>query len=266
MERKDFPNSRLSLKQVETLLAPVIALCNLMTPEQFGIRAPSPVVARSMNEVHYWKLWESETIDIGIFFMPPNSVIPLHNHPGMSVVTRILYGCANVTSYDLIASEDQLTDKADKADSTDSQDKEEGTGDKDASNGNDSQKNDKGATYNDALDKRDVKWARVSREGDFVGESTMWLDPRRFNLHQIQANSDIGCALLDIMIPPYDNADRDCHHFEIVEERVKKDGKKKERIVKMLESVTSDHHNPQDDPESAPSSSASQAAAKSTSS
>lgn len=48
-----------------------------------------------------------------------------------------------------------------------------------------------------------AKWARVSREGQYVGESTMWLDPRRFNLHQIQANSENGCALLDIMVPPY---------------------------------------------------------------
>lgn len=46
-------------------------------------------------------------------------------------------------------------------------------------------------------------WARVSREGAYVAESTMWLDPRRFNLHQIHAASENGCALLDIMIPPY---------------------------------------------------------------
>lgn len=49
----------------------------------------------------------------------------------------------------------------------------------------------------------EVKWARVSREGAYAAESTMWLDPRRFNLHQIHAASDNGCALLDIMIPPY---------------------------------------------------------------
>lgn len=89
VERQDFPNTKLSLKQVETLLCPMVSLCNMMTTSQFGIQAPTPAIARTMTEVHYWKLWESDTIDIGIFFMPPNAEIPLHNHPGMSVVTRV---------------------------------------------------------------------------------------------------------------------------------------------------------------------------------
>lgn len=127
IDRKDFPNSRLSLKQFEQVLTPVVSLCNMMRADHFGIHVPTPQIARTMNDVHYWKLWESDTIDIGIFFMPPNSVIPLHNHPGMSVVTRVyvfrfsaplsgyirspllfvvgcrLYGTAKVTSFDLIS-------------------------------------------------------------------------------------------------------------------------------------------------------------------
>jgi hypothetical protein len=53
-------------------------------------------------------------------------------------------------------------------------------------------------------EKGNVKWARVARQGEVGTESTLWLDPRRFNLHEIQANSTNGCALLDIMVPPYD--------------------------------------------------------------
>ncbi|GLD93540.1 hypothetical protein PINS_up002132 [Pythium insidiosum] len=208
IERQDFPNTRLSLKQLEVLLSPVISLCNRMTPAQFGIRAPTPSIASTMTEVHYWKLWESDTIDMGIFFMPPNSVIPLHNHPGMSVVSRILYGGASVTSYDLVPKTELLSSLP--------------------------------ASEVEA-EKDDVKWARVTREGDYVGESTMWLDPRRFNLHHIQANPEIGCALLDIMIPPYDNADRDCHHFKIIAEKILEHTQRK--LFKMLESVQPDNHN-----------------------
>lgn len=89
VERAEFPNTRLSLKQVETMLSPVVALCNALRADHFGIHVPTPQIANTMSDVHYWKLWESDTIDIGIFFMPPNSTIPLHNHPGMSVVTRV---------------------------------------------------------------------------------------------------------------------------------------------------------------------------------
>lgn len=71
VDQKDFPNTRLSLKQLESLLGPVISLTNLMTPAHFGIHVPTPQIARTMKDVHYWKLWESDTIDIGYVSQAP---------------------------------------------------------------------------------------------------------------------------------------------------------------------------------------------------
>lgn len=59
-----------------------------------------PSVSDTSN-VRYLHVHEDPNLfSSGIFIFPPNAVIPLHNHPGMCVLSRIIYGELTLHSYD----------------------------------------------------------------------------------------------------------------------------------------------------------------------
>ncbi|GIL45572.1 hypothetical protein Vafri_2772 [Volvox africanus] len=54
------------------------------------------------SRIKYMRIYEDPNLTFGLFCFPAGAVIPLHNHPGMTVFSRLLFGRLRVSAYDWV--------------------------------------------------------------------------------------------------------------------------------------------------------------------
>ena len=143
--------------------------------------------ARESNAMEYIHLFENEHVSMGIFLLPAGSRIPLHCHPGMTVVSKVLCGALHVTSYDWVGERIIQRDGSCRGE---------------------------GVEVFDGVVGRRVE-SSESSESSVRPETTRILFPSSGgNLHRFRAVSN--CAVLDVICPPYDVKEgRTCTYYRV---------------------------------------------------
>ncbi|XP_069467296.1 2-aminoethanethiol dioxygenase [Ambystoma mexicanum] len=156
---------------------------------QIAPRSAQSAVPQS-PPVTYMHICETESFSMGVFLLQSGQAcIPLHDHPGMHGMLKVLYGTLSIRGFDRL---------------------QESAG---------------GCASPPPFSPPVLPFQRGSlrralrRTASHFGPASppCLLSPHRDNLHQISA-LDGPAAFLDILAPPYDSDDgRDCHYYQLLQ-------------------------------------------------
>ncbi|XP_022765928.1 plant cysteine oxidase 1-like, partial [Durio zibethinus] len=63
------------------------------------------IPGQGVSEITYIHVYECDNFSIGIFCFPAGRTFPLHDHPGMTVLSKLLYGSVYIKAYDWVREE-----------------------------------------------------------------------------------------------------------------------------------------------------------------
>lgn len=172
----------------------------------------------SFPPVRYIHLQEvPDQYTMGVFVFAPHAKIPLHDHPGMCVISRILYGDIHRRSLDLPHPTDgnhslEGTQKRRRAFYRTQRKANPALPYERKGSSNSSDDTDTtllAAHPNDGISKIPVE--------TFTAPQCTVLYPHQGNLHEFVAGPN-GAAVLDVLLPPYStDHHRDCTFYDVVE-------------------------------------------------
>ncbi|XP_061823106.1 2-aminoethanethiol (cysteamine) dioxygenase a [Nerophis lumbriciformis] len=148
--------------------------------------------AEQQPPVSYMHICETEMFSMGVFLLRTGASIPLHDHPGMNGMLKVIYGKVSIRCFDKVESGHPVSAAPPRFDPP------------------------LPPNQNDSL--RCAVLRSVAEYSETSGPCL--LTPQRDNLHQVDA-VDGPAAFLDILAPPYDpDAGRDCHYYRVLQIQV----------------------------------------------
>ncbi|KAK4396724.1 Plant cysteine oxidase 1 [Sesamum angolense] len=155
-------------------------ILDVMKPEDVGLSRDLQFFKPRSHEVEGTPrvtsatIYKCENFELCIFFLPATAVIPLHNHPEMTVFSKLLLGTMHIKAYDWVDSldSDYLTSPSKS------------------------------------------RLAKLKADATFTApcDTSVLYPTSGGNIHEFTAITP--CAVLDVIGPPYSKDDgRDCSHY-----------------------------------------------------
>lgn len=175
--------------RLKSLMTEVRAADFRLVPRKVDGSPLTPHPNHGTPPVTYMHICETDEFSMGVFLLKSGASIPLHDHPGMYGMLKVMYGKVRITCFD----------RLDKSHATTSGDPH---------------------TPPPSVlpfQKGALRWSVLRSMGEYTEESGPCIfTPDRDNLHQIDA-VDGPTAFLDILAPPYDpDEGRDCHYYKVL--------------------------------------------------
>lgn len=157
-----------------------------LSPDIFGIQPKSMKSYFVHSSISYFNIVDDKDISIGIFCLAQGASLKLHDHPNMLVLSKILHGAVHSRSMDLVdrSVQFELPKMLFQEDDP--------------------------VVVGTKLE------ATVAFDGVLKKEDISYLNPEMKNVHSFKALEDT--AILDILIPNYDDENRFCNFYLEVNE------------------------------------------------
>ncbi|CAM0948709.1 unnamed protein product [Alopecurus aequalis] len=157
------------------------AILDRMRPQDVGLTSDMAFfrardVAQQNPTITHTTIYKSENFSLVILFLPQNAVIPLHNHPGMTVFSKLLLGSMHIKSYDWAGPDPADSGASSPADG--------------------------------------LRLAELVVDDVFTApcDTSVLYPTAGGNMHRFRAIAP--CAILDVLGPPYSiEEDRDCTYY-----------------------------------------------------
>ncbi|CAN6329970.1 unnamed protein product [Urochloa humidicola] len=160
------------------------SMLDRMKPEDVGLSPDLKFfrnrdAAQGTPTITHTTIYKCPNFSMVILFLPRNAVIPLHNHPGMTVFSKLLLGSMHIKSYDWV---DPDSDSSSVSSSSSSDEQ--------------------------------LRLAKLVVDDDFTApcDTSVLYPTTGGNMHRFTAITP--CAIIDILGPPYSiEEDRDCTYY-----------------------------------------------------